>query len=230
MKKIYVWMCAAMLLFSVAPVHAADSDLGISFEGDSQQFIAFEGNVEESSFDDIMPGETKTLNVKIKNEDYQTLRFYVRVEDASLLDEQANSERIVYDLSFKNGDEIFYEGRIGGAQKAGKENLDENYLLKTLKKGESTTIEMDITFDGTSMDNSYQANLGDLGLIFSVDVDTGNEVVEIIKKIPVINKIPGVSTGDTTMLNTLLALLGASALLIIFVVVRRKRGKEDESA
>ncbi len=230
MKKTYIWICALMMLFMVAPVNAANSDLGISFEGDSQQFFVFEGDANASSFDNIMPGETRTLNVTLKNEDYQAMRFYVRVNDTSLLDEQANSSRIVYDLEFKNNGESFFSGRVGGKQMKGKENLSEDYLLKSLNKGESTTIQMDFTFDGTSMDNSYQANIGDLGLIFSVEVDTGNEVIEIVKKIPVINQIPGVSTGDTTMLNALLAMLGASALLIVFVVVKRKRGREDESA
>lgn len=229
MKKTYIWICALMMVFMVAPINAAESDLGISFEGDSQEFIVFEGDA-SNTLDNIMPGETRTLNVTLKNEDYKAMRFYVRVDDASLLDGQANSDRIVYDLAFKNNEETFYSGRIGGANTKGKENLDENYLLKSLNKGETTTIQMSITFDGTSMDNSYQANLGDLGMVFSVEVDSGNDVVEIIKKIPVINKIPGVSTGDTTMLNALLALLAASACLIVFIVVKRKRGEEDEKS
>lgn len=229
MKKTYIWICALMMVFMVAPINAAESDLGISFEGDSQEFIVFEGDA-SNTLDNIIPGETRTLNVTLKNEDYKAMRFYVRVDDATLLDGQNNSDRIVYDLAFKNNEETFYSGRIGGANTKGKENLNENYLLKSLNKGETTTIQMSITFDGTSMDNSYQANLGDLGMVFSVEVDSGNDVVEVIKKIPVINKIPGVSTGDTTMLNALLALLAASACLIVFVVVKRKRGEEDEKS
>lgn len=229
MKKTYIWICALMMVFMVAPINAAESDLGISFEGDSQEFIVFEGDA-SNTLDNIMPGETRTLNVTLKNEDYKAMRFYVRVDDATLLDGQDNSDRIVYDLAFQNNEETFYSGRIGGANTKGKENLNENYLLKSLNKGETTTIQMSITFDGTSMDNSYQANLGDLGMVFSVEVDSGNDVVEVIKKIPVINKIPGVSTGDTTMLNALLALLAASACLIVFIVVKRKRGEEDEKS
>ena len=229
MKKTYILLCSLMMVFLVAPISADTSDLGISFEGDSQEFIVFEGNENTSAYEDILPGETRTQKITLKNEDYKDMRFYVRVDESKMLDTGTNSNRIVYDLAFKNNEDIFFEGRVGGTSNAGKENLDENYLLKSLKKGESTTIEMDITFDGTSMDNSYQANLGNLGMVFSVEVDTGNDVIEIIKKIPVLNKIPGVSTGDMTTLNTLLALLGGSAILMILVIVKRKRGKEDET-
>lgn len=228
MKKLYIGLCTLLLVFSIAPVSAADSDLGISFEGDAEKFVVFDGNENTSAYEDIMPGETRTQTITLKNEDYQDMRFYIRIDETKMLDKQTETDRIVYDLAFKNNEEEFFNGKVGGTSSKGKENLENNYLLKSLKKGESTTIEMDITFDGTSMDNSYQGNLGNLGMVFSVEVDTGNEVVEIVKKIPVINKIPGVSTGDMTMLNTLLALAGGSLALIIFMIVRRKRGKENE--
>lgn len=227
MKKFSISICSLLLVFLLTPVHAAEGDLGITFEGDSQQFI-IDGNQNTSPYEDIMPGETRTQTFVLKNEDYKAMRFYVRVDEDALLDEGTGSQRIVYDVAFKNNEETFFTGRIGG-KNVGKENLSQNYLLKSLNKGESTTLEMNVTFNGTSMDNTYQGELGNLGMVFSVEVDTGNEVVEIIKKIPVINKIPGVNTGDMTMLNGLLALAGGSLVLIVYIILKRKKEKENES-
>ena len=228
MKKRYIIISSLALMFAmITPVHGQDNQLGISFDGDSQQFVVFEGNPEDSALNDMLPGEQRIQTFTVKNEDYQTMRFYVRVDNTKLLETNDSSNRIVYDLDFKNNEESFFTGRIGGKTDAGKENLSENYLLKTLKKGESTTIDMAIKIDGDSMDNTYQGNIGDLGLVFAVEVDTGNPVVEVIKKVPVINKIPGIQTGDTTALTMIIAGVIASGALIIILIIKGRKEKDN---
>lgn len=226
MKKLSLIMWSLVLALLVAtPVNASDS-IGIAFEGDSKKFVVFEGNSTNSAFEDMMPGEERTQTIVIKNDDYQSMKFYVKADQTQLLETNDSSQRIVYDIEFKNDQEVFYSGRVGAKETSAKENLKENYLLKTLEKGESTSIEMKIKIDGTSMDNTYQGNIGNLGLVFNVEVDTGNPVIEVIKKVPVINQIKGVDTGDMTNLTYIGIAFGASLIAIVMILVTK--GKRDE--
>ncbi|MEG0366042.1 MAG: hypothetical protein RR585_04350 [Coprobacillus sp.] len=231
MKKIYITMCSlAMAFLLVSPVSAKETTpIGISFEGNAKQFVLFQGNTTDTAFEDMMPGEQRTQTFIVRNDSYEKMKFYVKANQTEMLNTDSSSKRIVYDIDFKNNEETFFSGRIGTVQDKGKENLKENYLLKTLAKGESTTIDMSIKIDGTSMDNSYQGNIGDLGLVFSVEVDTGNPVVEIIKKIPVINKIPGVITGDYTTFTWMIAGLVTSVIVIVMILKKGKKEATNEN-
>ena len=90
---------------------------------------------------------------------------------------------------------------------------------------------MKIKVDGDSMDNTYQNTEGYLNLIFSVEHEDNTpveKVVTVIKKVPVINKIPGVQTGDTTVIGTILGMFVASLALIIVIIVMRVRNRKGE--
>ena len=227
MKKLLSLLTLVCLMtLSITPLYASENELGITFEGDSQKFIVFEGNENNSSFQDMMPGEKKTQTITIQNNDYKALRFYVRVDNDQMLDNNQTSQRIVYDLEFKNNNEVFFNGRVGGTENTGKDNLSENYMLTTLKKGESTTLDMTIQINGLSMDNSYQGSVGSLGLVLGVEVELDNPVLEIIKKVPVVNLIPGVKTGDMSALELLAGVIVISGIIIIFL---GKKGKKDEN-
>lgn len=203
------------------------SDSSLSYEGDAKEFITT--NDTTAAFIDMMPGEERTQTILLTNENFDEMKFFVKVDEATLLNEQAEGN-IVYQITFKNDGEVFYTGTIGGKSKAVKGNLTENYLLKDLSKGESTEIEMSIKIDGTSMTNEYQGTQGNLGIIFSVEHSDKNEVVEIIKKVPVINMIPGVSTGDATNLYAIAITMVASLGIIIFVLLKKRKDDGNEKA
>lgn len=230
MKKVYIVIGSIALAFLLAtPLSAKEATpIGVSFEGDAKQFVLFQGDTTSTAFEDMMPGEQRTQQFIVRNDSYEKMKFYVRASQAGMLHTDGSSNRIVYDINFNNEKETFFSGRVGSVQDKGKENLEEDYLLKTLTKGESTTIDMSIKIDGTSMDNTYQGNIGHLGLVFSVEVDTGNPVTEVIKKIPVVNQIPGVVTGDYTTLSWLMAGIVMSAIVIIIVLKKGKKEEENE--
>lgn len=229
-KKVLATAMLALAM-SFVPIHAeegADANTGLVFSGDSEKFITYEQN---SAYENMMPGEKRVQQITLKNEDYREMKFYVRGEYTNPLGEGVSNEQIAYDIEFSNNGEVFYSGKLGGMTKANMNSLEQNYLLKTLKKGETTTVDLIIRIDGDSMDNTYQNTEGYLNLIFSVEHEDNTpveKVVTVIKKVPVINKIPGVQTGDTTVIGTILGMFVASLALIIVIIVMKIRNRKGE--
>lgn len=232
MKKNKMFLSTTLLAMAMfmAPIHGAESDgtMGLTFEGDSEKFITYEQN---SAYENMAPGEERVQQITLTNEDYREMKFYVRSEYTNPLGEGVANEQIAYDIEFLNNGEAFYTGQIGGMTKSNMDSLENNYLLQTLKKGESTTVQMKIKVDGDSMDNTYQDTEGTLNLIFSVEYEENTpieKVVTIVKKVPVINRIPGVSTGDTTTIGAILGVFAASIVVMIILVVAKLKKRKDE--
>lgn len=232
MKKNKMFLSTTLLAMAMfmAPIHGTESDgtMGLTFEGDSEKFITYEQN---SAYENMAPGEERVQQITLTNEDYREMKFYVRSEYTNPLGEGVANEQIAYDIEFLNNGEAFYTGQIGGMTKSNMDSLENNYLLQTLKKGESTTVQMKIKVDGDSMDNTYQDTEGTLNLIFSVEYEENTpieKVVTIVKKVPVINRIPGVSTGDTTTIGAILGVFAASIVVMIILVVAKLKKRKDE--
>ena len=120
----------AMMMGS-ASIHAADGDMGLTFEGDSEKFITYE---QSSAYENMAPGEERIQQITLSNDDYRELKFYVRSEYTNPLGEGVANNQIAYDIEFSNNGETFYTGKIGGMTQSNMDSLDQNYLLKTLKK------------------------------------------------------------------------------------------------
>lgn len=226
MKKHNI-LVALLLSVSMMTSMVKANDASIRYEGDADTFIKTTDT--SSAFVDMMPGEERTQTIELTNENFDTMKFFVKVDEANLLNETSNGT-IVYDIAFKKDGEVFYTGKIGGANRASKGNLTQSYLLKDLKKGESTSIEMSIKLDATSMTNDYQGSAGNLGIVFSVEHSDNNKVVEIVKKIPIINKIPGISTGDSTSVYGVLIAMMACVFVIVVIVMKRRKEDKHEKA
>lgn len=231
MKKSYRFLSAAIVaaVLSMSSVHAAEANAntGLSFEGDSEKFITYE---QQSAYENMMPGEERIQKVTLTNNDAEELKFYVRAEYTNPLGEGVADEQIAYDIEFVTNNESFYKGKIGGMTKANMNSLENNYLLKTLKKGESTTIDFKLKIDGDSMNNTYQNTEGYLKFIFSVERVNSTpveKVVNVVKQVPVINKIPGVNTGDSTTIGLILGIFSASLLGMIVLVILKLRDRKD---
>lgn len=218
-----MFLVAAMLVQPLQ-VYAADGDMGLTFEGDSGKFITYEEN---SAFENLTPGEERVQQIRLTNDDYREMKFYVRSELDSV-GAGETTDNIAYEIEFSNDGEVFYSGTIGGTTQANMDSLETNYLLDTLAEGESETIDVAIRFDGDSMDNSYQGKVGNLNLIFSVEYEENTPVetvVEVVKKVPVINQI--VQTGGTSMLGLVLGVFVASIVAVIALLIAKRRKKEE---
>ena len=201
MKKGFRIITAVLLavLFSITSLQAAESaaETGLSFEGDSEKFITYE---QQSAYENMMPGEKRVQRITLTNNDEEELKFYVRAEYTDPLGEAVADGHVAYNVEFVTNNESFYTGRIGGVTKANMNSLETNYLLRSIKKGETATIDFILQVDGDSMNDTYQDTEGRLRFIFSVEHMNSapvEQAANIVKKIPVINKIPGVNTGIT---------------------------------
>lgn len=232
MNKLCKYLLTAVMaaVLSISSIQAAESgaNTGLSFEGDSEKFITYENS---SAYENMMPGEKRVQKVTLTNNDKRDLKFYVRAEYTNPLGEGVSNELIAYDIEFATNNETFYSGKIGGVTKANMNSLENNYLLKTLKQGESITVDFILKIDGDSMDNTYQNQKGYLNFIFSVEHMENTPIekaVEVVKKVPVINRIPGVSTGDTTTIGVLLGLFGASIVGLLIIIVLKLHDRKGE--
>lgn len=212
MKKGFRIITAVLLavLFSITSLQAAESaaETGLSFEGDSEKFITYE---QQSAYENMMPGEKRVQRITLTNNDEEELKFYVRAEYTDPLGEAVADGHVAYNVEFVTNNESFYTGRIGGVTKANMNSLETNYLLRSIKKGETATIDFILQVDGDSMN--------------SAPVE---QAANIVKKIPVINKIPGVNTGDPTTIGLILGFFAASAIGLILLIIIKVRSRRSE--
>ena len=77
MKIKKIFLCSALLamMMGSASIHAADGDMGLTFEGDSEKFITYE---QSSAYENMAPGEERIQQITLSNDDYRELKFYVR--------------------------------------------------------------------------------------------------------------------------------------------------------
>ncbi|MFR6664628.1 MAG: cell wall anchor protein, partial [Thomasclavelia spiroformis] len=87
-------------------IHAADTN--VSFDGDAEDFIFLDGSQDLfDNFKNIMPGEVRTQNIVLKNDDHRELRFYLSADVLDSLDTDT-SGLSVYNITITNEGEEFY--------------------------------------------------------------------------------------------------------------------------
>lgn len=236
MKKLSsLLVMASLIVPSISSVSAADSM--ITFDGDAGKFInQNENNEVFDGFKNMNPGETRTQTLTLKNDDYREMRYYM---SSKILDEFGNettdASGIAYDVDFKINGETLFDGQVGGEDRVGMNEVGkqgDSILIATLGKGETANLEMTLTADGETMDNSYQGASGVVEYTFSVEYDdepqtVPEKVVNTVTK-TVINPITKiVKTGDPAALTALGALCGVSIVGIVFLFITRKKKGED---
>lgn len=212
----------ALALASVGNVSAAETG-SVIFEGEAEKFVT---QVDGDEFENIMPGESRTLNIMISNDHSEEMKFYMSAEIFKNIAESGD-KRAVYDFSIAKDDQVFFTAIIGGESgeniSSGKEYLtkDNHILLDILKKGESSKVSITLSLDGDSADNAYQNQAGEIQLRFSVETPEGPAT--LLKKIT-----KTVRTGDVLPIGIMIAAAGSLLLIIIILLKKRKGRMEDE--
>lgn len=227
MKKFIQYSILACMIFLSSAItgSAQESSIAITFDGDAQKFIEWEQ--ESNTFVDMMPDEQRVQKIHLSNDAHQEMRFYMSSKIQEALGEQTANGRLVYEVTMQKDDETFFTGKIGGVNDQGKEYIGENFLLATLKQGESCDISLIMRLDGNSMDDTYQDSEGSLDFRFSVEYDDENPITNLIQSTPVINQIPGVNTGDFTNIYLLFAAMCASVGMLLVIVIRKKKSHKN---
>ena len=250
-RQLAAAIMAAMLIGGTTTLKAVEENPGIVFTGDSQNYFSFNVDKDEFSnkFTGMIPGETRSEEFTLSNQDDRELRFYINASVLSdLTNDNISASGAVYTITLLRDGEEFYRGIIGGAEGTLKDmnsgNISQNQLIATLKKGESSRITMKIGIDGESMDNDYQNTAGQLRLEFNVEqgeVVTPDDVVIKKENVIYVEKpvkkatekkkdktiLERISTGDTTAVGLLAVIVfvsGAAGILII----KRKGVKQHE--
>ena len=228
MKKKITAVCLAVAFLFVFSIAAyAKTDSNVVFSGDAEEFIFLDGS--DSLFDNfrgIMPGETRSQDIILKNDDYREMKFYMSADMVEALGE-GTAFGAVYQITLSKDGVPFFDGKLGGENDKDKGFLGDDFLLATLPKGESARITMDLYIDGDSMDNSYQDTAGLFEFVFSVEHDDPTDGSSA--NIPETPQGGGnVTTGDSLPLLALAGggVCGAAALVgAILLKKRRERGE-----
>lgn len=233
MKK----LSALLVMFSlfiptINSVYAADSM--ITFDGEAEKFINANSEGEVFNLEGMYPGETRTETLTLVNNDYREMKFYMNSKVLDEFGNETSSGAIAYDFNFKINGEDLFDGLVGGEDNVGDGMMEDNILIATLAKGETATLEMSVTADGDTMDNSYQDATGLVQYTFSVEYD--DEAVKEPQKVvntvvqTVTNRIEkAVQTGDPATLGLFGVLLGGSVVGIVYLIATRKKKEEDQN-
>ena len=241
-RQLAAVIMAAMLIGGTTILKAVEEENpGIVFTGDSQNYFSF--NVDKNEFSNkftgMIPGETRSEEFTLSNQDDRELRFYINASVLSdLTNDNISASGAVYTITLLRDGEEFYRGIIGGVEGTLKDlnsgNISQNQLIASLKKG----------IDGESMNNDYQNTVGQLRLEFNVEqgeVATPDDVVIKKENVIYVEKpvkkttekkkdktiLERISTGDTTAVGLLAVIVfisGAAGILII----KRKGVKQHE--
>lgn len=178
---------------------AAKTSFTIEYQGKSKEMIV-NANDFFINFPTLMPGDTFSDYVVLKNSTGKTATMYFRSEiehESPLLD------KILLKITKVSGgkESVIYEGTIRA------EGLKNNVLLDNIEAGSSTEMHFMITVP-ESLNNEFSVLTGDVKWIFSTD------------------QISSVKTGD--LYQTEMYLILASAMFAFLALLIYKKENSDE--
>ena len=212
MKRIWSLFCTIALIMSLSLTVFADGT--VTYEGDSQKFI-FEPGSKYSptdlfdSFKDVMPGDSLTQKVHIKNDVSKgvKIKLYMRALGAHE-DSVAFLSQLRLRVSQDGASELFNAPADQSAQ------LTEWVYLGTFYSG--AEIDLNVTLDvPIELGNEFQDAIGYLDWQFKV------EELPIEPDDP---KPP--KTGDSAKISLYIVLAGVSGFAVILLVLARRKANK----
>lgn len=231
LSGLFAFNLSANVLAAEPSVTFSDDTLYINGTGstytDSDLFDSFKG---------VMPGDVLSQPITFENkaDKYDTVKVYIRAQlndeagnpiHENVLAELQNDDRkgelgeieYMHDFLSQLSMKVVSNGKML-AQAAPHQlgGFQENVLVDTLKKGETTTIDLELTVPA-SMGNDYSGRIGEVDWIFTVD---GYEAEQPEKP-----GKPGssASTSTSTHAGLWTSLAAGAALILVFLLAVRKR-------
>ena len=219
MKKVFTLLIVlVMALSSMIPVYAADGN--VTYSGNAGN-VVFEPGSEHSltdlfpNFKGVMPGDTLTQKITVKNkaDNKVKVKIYIRSLGA-----HEDSVEFLSQLGLKvaksEENEMAYMFDAAANETA---QLTDWICLGTLYSGGE--VNLDVTLDvPTQLDNEYQNKIGYLDWEF------------MIQEFPVEPDDPKPpQTGENSDRGLLVSLMVCSLTMIMVLLVRRKKDKENKA-
>lgn len=244
--------CALALVLALACAAAftgfADSNASVVYDGTN---LTTSGDM--TAINNLLPGVPSEDSMTITNKSGALTRFYIDTNVTKTLEGTYNSGYTVKlwvenpdgteTVLFGNGANSAEGSQVGGGiQGEGNRELEElnsvlpdGYMLATtLAAGQSATLKLSITADGTTTTNEYMAKDGNINFGFmaeEVETLTRHEV-NTVKGDPVVVTqtrywLNGVQTGDPVAIAPLVAILALAVLVFVIAAVKKKNKKEE---
>lgn len=242
-KLLCLAMIVLMVVGMVTNVSAED------FEGSKDWSVSFNGDKMNSNFKSsemteeilmIQPGDSITLQVKVRNDSTFSTDWYMTNEVLRTLEESvtvAEGGAYTYILTYidKSGTEtLLYSSEVvGGEEDTALEgeglhqatnSLEDYFFLDRLKSGEGGRVELFVKLDGETQGNDYQNTLARLQMNFAVEkVAASGSTTTVVRN--------NVRTGDTTQLALFSILTLASGVVLLVAatkMMKKSRSKKGE--
>ena len=235
MKKKILCLAMAMLLMLSMSINVLAED----FVGSNEWTVSFDGDKMNSNFKsaemtedilNILPGDSITLQVNLKNADDEKSDWYMTNEVLQTLEESNDSAEggaYTYILTYVDaagGETVLYSSEVVGGEGAKEEGLhqatnglEDYFYLGRLSKDEQAMIRLYVQLDGETQGNAYQDTLAKLQMNFAVEGVTTQTVVK---------------TGDQSPIAMIsMAALGCAVVLLVLAILamrmNRKKGAEQ---
>lgn len=209
MKKITRVLLAFVMILTVS-ISALAADGNVTYSGNAGQFIFAPGSGYSltdlfPNFKDVMPGDTLTQNITVRNNASKSVKISMRALGA-----HENSKEFLSQLNLyveKVTDTPLFEASADQTAQ-----LTEWKTVGVLSAGGEAELQVVLEVS-TSLNNEQQSQIGYLDWEFMVEeIDDGKT-----------------QTGDNAKIVWGVIGLVASAVLIIFIVIWRCKRKEKEN-
>ena len=236
MKKKILCLAASLILMLSMSINVLAED----FEGSKEWTVSFNGEKMDSNFKsaemtedilNILPGDSITLQVNLKNVDEEKSDWYMTNEVLQTLEESNTSAEggaYTYILTYVDpagGETVLYSSEVVGGEDAKEEEglhqatngLEDYFYLGRLAKDEQAVIRLYVQLDGETQGNAYQDTLAKLQMNFAVE-SVGTETV--------------VKTGDQSPIAMIsMVALGCALVLLVLAILamhmNRKKGEQQ---
>ena len=181
---------------------AKPNKMGIVYEGSSKELVK---NSEDffMNFTTLMPGDTFTDQVELKNNHKNAMKLFFRTESENT--ELLSQIQLKLTLVSGSKETVVYEGPLAS------EALTDKILLTQLSPKETEYLKFSI-YMPEKLDNEYTLLSDDVKWFFSTE-----EIIET-----------GVDTGDSNRIGLYVAAMGLALGICFVVVLLRWRRKEEK--
>ena len=245
-------MAAALVTGAAVPAQARDTS--VRYDGGAEKFVFLPGNDSSATdlfdnFKDVMPGDVVTQQITVTNnkDGVNQVKIYLRAEthtdDGSALDgevKEALADSVSMQdflsrlsLKVKNGDTVIYEAAADQL-----DGLKENVLLGTFKKGEGTTLTVELSVPA-DLGNEYASRIGEVDWVFTAEEITGSghssgggndddDSSGSSQPASAQAAVQSPKTGDNANIILWISLAGAAVLVIIAAALLFRRHSSRE--